>query len=323
MPKVSIIIPVYNVEQYIERCARNLFEQTLDDLEYLFIDDCSTDNSIDVLMKVLEDYPHRKRQVIIHKMDVNSGQAKVREWGIRNAKGEYTIHCDSDDSVDKTAYKVLYEKAKENNCDIVFHDYYICKGQEKLYNESGILGKTKNQILSEILRDKIKASLWMALIKRSIYDDCRFLFPRGDMTEDCAIILQVLTLSERITQIEKGLYYYYINSESISNKLSVSYCLKRFQDCVDNTALLESFFKNFSYTLSEEFDIRKLSNVNKLLPIINKRGCLSKWKNTYPQLAIRLLHTRRLTIKEKAKIALIYMGLYPVYHYFMGYRFAE
>ncbi len=115
MPKVSVIIPVYGVENSIERCARSLFEQTLDEMEYLFIDDCTKDRSIEVLKSVLKDYPKRKSQVTIHRMDNNSGQAKVREWGILNATGEYIIHCDSDDWVDKDIYRELYEKAKEND----------------------------------------------------------------------------------------------------------------------------------------------------------------------------------------------------------------
>lgn len=107
MPKVSIIIPVYGVEKYIERSARSLFEQTLDDIEYLFIDDCTPDKSVEILKRVLEEYPHRKSQVVIHRMEQNSGQAKVREWGMRNATGEYVIHCDSDDWVDMHMYEEI------------------------------------------------------------------------------------------------------------------------------------------------------------------------------------------------------------------------
>ena len=100
MPKVSVIIPVYGVEKYIEKCARSLFEQTLDDIEYLFVDDCTPDKSVDILKHILEEYPHRKSQVVIHRMEQNSGQAVVREWGVKNAKGDFIIHCDSDDWVD-------------------------------------------------------------------------------------------------------------------------------------------------------------------------------------------------------------------------------
>ena len=97
MPKVSVIIPVYNVEKYIERCANSLFSQTLDDIEYLFVNDCSQDKSIEVLNKVLEKYSNRKKHVIIKNMEHNYGQATVRRWGMLHATGDFVIHCDSDD----------------------------------------------------------------------------------------------------------------------------------------------------------------------------------------------------------------------------------
>ncbi len=75
MPKVSIIILVYNIEKYIEKCARSLFQQTLDDLEYIFVNDCTPDNSINVIQDVLKDYPSRKNQVKIVNLEINSGQA--------------------------------------------------------------------------------------------------------------------------------------------------------------------------------------------------------------------------------------------------------
>ena len=97
MPAVSVIIPVCKVEPYMARCARSLFGQTLDDIEFLFIDDCSPDRSIDVMREVLAEFPARKDQVTVFRMPRNSGQAAVRMQGIALARGEYVIHCDSDD----------------------------------------------------------------------------------------------------------------------------------------------------------------------------------------------------------------------------------
>ena len=117
--KVSVIIPVYNVEQYIERCARSLFEQTLDDIEYIFVNDCTPDKSMEVLARVLDDYPARKRQVSIINMPVNGGLPKVRRAGVEAATGDYIIHCDSDDWVDVTMYEKMWKKAVEGEYDMV------------------------------------------------------------------------------------------------------------------------------------------------------------------------------------------------------------
>lgn len=80
-PKVSIIVPIYRVEEYIERCAESLFAQTFDDIEYIFVDDCSPDKSVEILQRTLEKYPHRKRLTRIERLSSNSGQAAVRDKG--------------------------------------------------------------------------------------------------------------------------------------------------------------------------------------------------------------------------------------------------
>ena len=119
MPKVSVIIPVYNVEKYIERCSENLFSQTLDDIEFIFIDDCTPDRSIEILKSVLERFPNRKETVKILKMPKNSRQAAVRKYGMELATGDYIIHCDSDDWVDVDLYEKMYTEAVRSDADVV------------------------------------------------------------------------------------------------------------------------------------------------------------------------------------------------------------
>ena len=122
--KVSVIIPVYNVEQYIERCARSLFGQTLSEMEFIFVDDGTPDRSIDVLKLVLEDYPKRKEQTIILKNDTNRGQMQTRIRGQLSAKGEYLAAVDSDDWIESNAFENLYKRAKETDADAVVFGYH-------------------------------------------------------------------------------------------------------------------------------------------------------------------------------------------------------
>ena len=91
--RVSVCIPVYGVEKYIERCARSLFEQTMTDgIEFIFVNDCTKDNSIEILEKVLEEYPHRKEQVKIIHHEKNRGLVAARNTGLEHATGDYIIH---------------------------------------------------------------------------------------------------------------------------------------------------------------------------------------------------------------------------------------
>ena len=122
MYKVSIITPVYNAGPYIERCARSLFGQTLDSLEYIFVNDCTPDNSMEVLAAVMEEYPERKPHVKILNHTVNTGQSGARKDGMAIASGEFIIHCDADDWVDLDTYERLYNKAIEDGVEAVCCD---------------------------------------------------------------------------------------------------------------------------------------------------------------------------------------------------------
>ncbi len=324
MPKVSVIIPVFRVEKYIERCAISLFSQTLDDIEFIFIDDCTPDNSMEILNDVVHRFPNRISQVIIHRMENNSGQAKVREWGIRNAKGAYIIHCDSDDWIAPSAYETMYEVAQKNGSDMVFCDYYETDGVNHVYKSCDFSSKTKDEYISEIIKGKAKASLWMTLIKRSMFDDTRFVFPKGDMTEDYTIILQSLAISNKISYINQAYYYYFINNTSITRVVSERNCYKKFCDCKSNTALLETFFNNYyNNSFSREFELRKLDGINMLLPTLYKPYYLKLWKRTYPRLFVNLLSSGVLSCGDKIKILITYIGFYPIYHLIRGYRFAK
>lgn len=125
MPKVSVIIATYKAEPWIERCARSLFGQTLDNIEFIFVDDCSPDKSINVMRRVLEEYPNRKTQVRVIRHKVNQGVAAARKTGMRASKGEYIIHCDPDDWVELNMYETMYNQAKATNSDIVMCNFLL------------------------------------------------------------------------------------------------------------------------------------------------------------------------------------------------------
>jgi glycosyltransferase involved in cell wall biosynthesis len=133
IPKISIIIPVFRVEKYIERCVRSLFEQTLDDIEYIFINDCTPDNSMMILSNLIEQYPYRKSQVKIIHHTINKGVSAARNAGLKTATGEYIIHCDSDDWVEKDMYESLYDKAIAEDADMVGCDFYCEYKKKSIY----------------------------------------------------------------------------------------------------------------------------------------------------------------------------------------------
>ena len=218
MCKVSVIIPVYGVEKYIERCARSLFEQTLDDMEFIFVDDCTPDCSISALKKVLNEYPRRKGHVKIIHHDKNQGLPQARQTGLKISSGEYIAHCDSDDWVDVTMYEKMYNKAVEDQADMV-----VCGYQE--VNDDGILKERCHQFLSKeeyianMLTSKEVWSIWDKLCKRDLYKG--IIYPIHSMGEDILLTFQLVLKANLISNIKSNLYRYYFNPKSITKTASV------------------------------------------------------------------------------------------------------
>lgn len=168
MPKVSVIVAIYKVEAYIERCLHSLFSQTIDDIEFVFVDDASPDNSMAILNKILKQYPSRKNQVKIIRHVKNQGVGKARKVGILSATGEYIIHCDPDDFVEVTMYEEMYQKAKESVVDIVVCNYTInFKKNRELINNGKIINPSKC-LENFYKKDGISGFLWDKLVKKRL-----------------------------------------------------------------------------------------------------------------------------------------------------------
>lgn len=302
MPKVSVIIPVYGVEKYIERCARSLFEQTLDDIEYLFIDDCTPDKSIEILKNVLEEYPQRKNQVIIHRMEKNSGQAAVRKWGMLNATGDYVIHCDSDDWVDIDMYQSMHEKAVEKDADFVVCNYCESNGNEVKEVIKGSHTEDANIFFENIIYQTDQWSLWNKLFRRTLLKE-DLIYPKYAMGEDYVLCLQLVWNSSRMAYIDKTYYYYYTNEKSLTKSASIETIEKRFHQSIGNAEDILRFLneKGIYDRYKEAIDCVLLYKKNILLPLIGIKKYYNLWHNTFPGLNISILRNRRLPFNFKVK----------------------
>ena len=209
--KVSVLIPVYGVEKYIERCARSLFEQTMrEGIEFIFTDDCTPDNSIAIIEKVLNDYPERKHQVRIIHHETNKGLAIARVTGVNAARGEYVIHCDSDDWVEPNMYDLMYAKAKGTDADIVGCDFYEETGKKKIPIKQNFNLDSKQSVLEILLGRRILDSyLWCRLIKKSFYLKHKFAAPAGvSLLEDMAVSIPIHSMTQKVSKVDLPLYHY-------------------------------------------------------------------------------------------------------------------
>ena len=178
MPKVSVIVPFYNVEGYIEKCLETLVNQTLKDIEIILVNDGSKDRSIDIVTKFLKQYPEK----IVYLEKENGGLSDARNFAIPYAKGEYIAFLDSDDYVEKDMYQLMYDIAKK----------------------------------AEALT-KIRVVAWNKLIKREILEETKILFPKGYRYEDVEFTYKLVPHLNKISFLKKPCIHYIQREGSISN----------------------------------------------------------------------------------------------------------
>ena len=218
--KVSVCIPVYGVEKYIERCARSLFEQTMKDgIEFIFVDDCTPDNSIEVLKKVLEEYPDRKNQVKIIRHEVNKGLTGARNTALQNVSGNYVSHCDSDDWVDTNLYETMYKKAIEEQADVVMCSFAVeSKTTKHFYIDNVSIEYIFNNYF---FKTGYNTPIWNKMFHRSIALNPELIVPHNiTMAEDLLRVTQMLLYSKKLTVCNDVFYHYYLNPASVTNNYS-------------------------------------------------------------------------------------------------------
>ena len=219
MPKVSVVIPVYNVEQYIERCLYTLFNQTLNDIEYIFVDDCSPDKSVEMIYEILENYLYRKNQVKVLHHQKNNGVAAARTTGILAATGDYIIHCDPDDYVELTIYEKMYKYAIDKNADIVTCYYWI-ESPNKINKIRNDYYQTPQESLMHLFNG-CDVVLWDKLVKRSIISQYSIIpYPDIDYCEDLGCTVRILHYAQSIYTIKEPLYHHYRRCDSITTALN-------------------------------------------------------------------------------------------------------
>ncbi|MDA3055411.1 MULTISPECIES: glycosyltransferase family 2 protein [unclassified Campylobacter] len=236
---VSIIVPIYNVEKYIAKCATTLFEQDFDSIEYVFVNDCTPDNSMQVLQSVIEKYPNRKNDIKIINKPQNEGLGQARKTGFESATGEYILHIDSDDWVELDMASSLYKKAKEDDADIVCCDYFINYENKEIHHKENY-EKAQINWLKAVLIDIIHSYVWNKMCRRSLYQNTTF--PKFSYLEDCFISTQLFYFAKKISFIHKPLCHYRkFNASSLTCN---NYSEKLSNDLKQLSISMNNFFIN-------------------------------------------------------------------------------
>lgn len=316
MAKVSVIVPVYGVEKYIERCARSLFEQTLDDMEFIFIDDCTPDRSIEILKIIIKDYPQREQQIRIERMPVNSGLAAVRKYGVGCASGDYMIACDSDDYVERDMYENMYELAVKDNLDLVQCDIDVVDDKKVIRTFTASKSYLSSDELKNMIIDgDIANSLCNKLVRKSIYNNKEIVFPVAGMDEDNTMSCQLALLSQSLGYIKKPFYKAYSNAESMSRVLGDEKIYQRYNESLSNSRIAVKFLTEHGYGEDSVAVLRaKIRPKNALWPIVKSRKYIRVWRSFYPEIDLKVVFNHKVPRNTRIKFALVLSRLALLRH---------
>lgn len=218
---VSIIVPIYNVEKYIEKCAITLLEQDYDNIEYVFVNDCTPDKSMKILENTIEKYPNRKEDIKIINNIKNSGSSLTRKYGLDASSGKYILFIDSDDWVDEDMVSSLIGEARKSDADIVCFDYikeFSKKSVMRSFFYTKNHAKSNLEFIKAILSHEISVSMCDKLVKRGLYKNVEF--PYFSHCEDSFVNLQLFYEAKKFAHIAKPFYHYRTNPNSLSSSFS-------------------------------------------------------------------------------------------------------
>lgn len=219
MVKLSVIVPVFKAEPFVERCCRSLFGQTLEDMEFIFVDDASPDDSIGIVKKVAAEYPNRAGQIKYLSHTPNRGVSFSRQQGLDAATGEYVVYCDSDDWIDADAYRKAYGIAKKRDADIVRFGYIV----EYSNGNSESVAYDREDFFNPIVFNisPKTGSVWGGIVKRELFKEYKISFPEGiNWGEDFYVCICALLASRKTVCIKECFYHYWQNGASITHNVS-------------------------------------------------------------------------------------------------------
>lgn len=275
MPKVSIIVPIYNVEKYLKKSLDSLLNQTLEDIQIVLVNDGSTDNS----GKIAKQYANKNSGKMLYVEKENGGLSDARNYGIKYATGDYIAFLDSDDYVEKNTYEKMYDKAIQENADYVECDF-IWEYPNKIKKDKQYKYNNKKEMLTFV-----RVVAWNKLIKRNIVVENNLEFPKGLRYEDVEFTYKLITYINKFTYVDEEFIHYVQRENSISNVQNerTAEIFKIFENVIKfykEKGIYEQYKQELEYTytrylLCSSFKrMCKIKNKQKRKELLNKN-----WEN--------------------------------------------
>jgi len=206
--KVSIVVPIYNAEKYLERCLKSLVRQTFQDIEILCVNDGSTDGS----QEIIDGFSKRYPDLVVSLPKTNGGVADARNYGLKQAQAEYVTFMDNDDWVDPDWIEKLYAGAREESADMVVGDIKIAGDDKEYLVIPAVVTSKEKQMLN-------RHEVWNKLFKMSLFAQNDISFPTGSWCDDLATTPKLIAISNKIIHVNGPCYYYYQHRDAFSRNV--------------------------------------------------------------------------------------------------------
>lgn len=277
--KVSVIIPMYNVSCLIEPCIRSLYVQTYRNLELIFVNDCSKDDTLEVVESLVKQQGQTEIQCKIVSHEMNRGVAAARNTGLEHATGDYIYYVDSDDFIEKDTIESLILKAVETDAEVV-----ACEWQMEFGHNSRHLTQpdatTGEELFKKMSYGVFRWNLWLFLVKRSLYLDNGISFIEGvNMGEDMMVMLKLAACADKVAVVHRPLYHYIqTNANAISKDIR-----PYIGQIKDNVSEVQRYTtEKFGDKYESTIDQLKLSLKLPLL-ISDKKESYMQWLEWWPE----------------------------------------
>lgn len=305
-PTISIICPVYNVQEFLQKCVDSIVVQSFRDWELILVDDGSPDES----GRICDEYAAKDERIrVIHK--TNGGVSSARQTGLEAAKGEYIIHADPDDWTEPTMLEDLYTKAKAENADVVICDYFINRGKRQTYAKQEPTSLEPKRVLKELFQ-QLLGSCWNKLVRQACYNRYDIKFPVGiNYCEDLLVCVQLFIHNDiKIAYLPKAFYHYRMNENSITHRLT----RKNYEGLLKYLDMLDIILQEEEYTAIKEkaaLGVFIESFIGKVMTKAETAAMFQRVKS--------VAYSSGRGLRWKIGYMLIDSGLYSIAHLFIKY----
>lgn len=294
--KVSVVVPVYGVERFVERCAESLLSQSLQDVEYIFVDDCTPDDSISIVRGVIGRHSNRAADCRILRHDVNRGLPAARNTGMAEARGEYIYHCDSDDFMEPELLEKLYAGAIAAHADMVWSDWYLSfQGSERHMSQPE--ASTGREALGLVLCGAMKYNVWNKLTRLSLFRENDITFPAGrSMGEDMTMI-RLMACAGNTAYVAVPLYHYVRTNAGAMTQI---YSDRHLAELKENVAETERFILSHVSDKDIEHQL-SLFKLNVKLPFLftGRTADIRRWRQWYPEANGSIMSNHRQAMRTR------------------------